>query len=538
MTQELTAFTLDTRPLYFVLAGLLLLSLAIPALRRRLALRASALEGSNAVCTFVRNLTLSSVGLFLVCLISKYSQVRSHLVYGSDYWLFADMLHWMAAGKTFITRYVFFDLGPVQHGALHSFFSMYLLTPLAWIFGGGGAALAMNPIAYALAVFAISFIAFRWTNSRLIAVTAGASLLMANLMGRMFQYECHPETFYVALILGTAYLWEKKWSWKTAIGAVAILLTLTGLKQDGLFIGGAIGLWLLATNLRMLPKVALAAVLTVSCFSGMTWAIHHFGREAIGPKQVVIGTQSVDVGVISRGSVIVGNQKIASENAVRELVKMQIAKRGGVVEFALDVLAYPFRTPFVLIILMAPWVLLRRDFWVLVFPMALVFGVFSGPMSQLNSYYGASVMGLMCVAILADLRGSVSGSKKLLYAKLVWLFCFSAIHGSSGIPYYQPSAYSIAMDEEAEQISKTLDGLGVVSSSLLRVVDQEKIYSDHVEGGGKSIPDFVRWVLYPKFSESWDFKATRFDDWKTRALASGDWELVSGKNVDLLRRKR
>jgi hypothetical protein len=289
----------------------------------------------------------------------------------------------------------------------------------------------------------------------------------------------------------------------------------------------------------------LAAALTLSIFCGMTWTIHHFGHGAIGPKQVTIGSQTVDVGVISRGSVIVGNQKIASENAVRELVKLQIQKRGSIGAFALDVVSYPFRTPFLLVVLMAPWVLMRRDFWVLVFPMALVFGVFSGPMSHLNSYYGASIMGLMAVAILSDLRkstlvsavGSAPQSKRILYAKLVWLFCFSAIHGSSGIPYYQPSEYSIAMDQEAEQISDSLEGLGVVSSSLLRVVDQDKVYSDHVEGGGKSIPDFVHWVLYPKFSESWDFKATNFNAWKQRVLASGSWELVPGKTVDLLRRK-
>jgi uncharacterized membrane protein len=543
MNADIVDFTVSTRPLYQVFAALLLLCLCFPQSRAWLDKLVRSVDQPGQPKRVIMLLSLSSVVAFFLALVSKYSQLRSHLLYGSDFWLFADMLHWMSIGEGVITRFLYFDLGAIQHGALHSFLSMYFLVPLTWVFGSATTAILMNPLAFALAGFAVGFVAYRWTHSAFVTFVAVTCVWMSNWINRMLQYECHPETFYVFLIVMAAYLMDRKRliTKRTWFAFVIVWLALAGMKQDALVVGGLLCVWGLIEKRVALRTAVLQLGILVVVVGSMTLMISKFGDRKIGPTHITIGTQSeVPVEIVNRGSVIVGSKKLSGVESLKAVVETQIENHGGIGKLIFDAVSYPFVPPFLVLILVAPWVLLRRDFWILVFPLALLFGVFRGPMSELNAYYSVTAVGLLFVCILRDFALSTEQQFKFRMAKLVWIFCFSAIHGSSGLHYYQPSSLSVETDREAERIAQDLTGLGIVSSSLLRVVDHDKVWSDHTQASdpiGRDLPAYVGWVLYPKFFESWDFKATRFSEWKSGALASGEWELIPGKTVDLLRRK-
>lgn len=530
-------YEINSRPILQAVCGLFLLSLLIPVVRRRVVAWVSAFDRPGEGRGILRVVGGIAVVFFLLAFVCKYSQLKSHLFAGADFWLIEDLLNWMAKGQPYLTRFAGQDIGPVQHGAIHAFLSMYLLVPLVWIFGSEFVAVVMNPLALALGGFAIGWMAFKWTGSRIFSVVLTVAFLGSAWTGRILMYDCHPESFYPLLIVAVAACLDNSFlksgfRWVLMIAAVTLL---AGMKQDAIILGGL--LWLNAVVVRKLnwraAVVSFSVIILVSAL--MTGTIREFRFGAFGSSTVAIGGVSADVVTPVSGSVALGGYQLNSVSDLRGVASQFLLKHGGAGKLVSDTLLYPLKPPFLLICLIAPWVWFGFSFWILLIPLGLVYGLIGGYMAGLPIYHSAPALGLLFVVIIMDWQKNPGRSVGRRYGILLWLLAISAFHGSSGLFFYKPSEYSRSLSVEARARIGEVKGLGVVSSRLLGDIDHERVWSDRPYlPGGRELPASVGWVMYPRENESFDFKNSRFEDWKNRSLESGAWKLLPGKTVDLL----
>ncbi|RYZ89766.1 MAG: hypothetical protein EOP06_08870, partial [Proteobacteria bacterium] len=118
---------INSRPFLQILCGIFLLALLLPGVRRTVAKWIERFENSVSPGRLRGVLAAIALCYFFAALACKYSQLYTHQLAGADFWLLEDMLRWMAKGQPYITRFAGQDVGPVQHGAVHAFLSMYLL---------------------------------------------------------------------------------------------------------------------------------------------------------------------------------------------------------------------------------------------------------------------------------------------------------------------------------------------------------------------------------------------------------------------------
>lgn len=190
---------------------------------------------------------------------------------------------------------------------------------------------------------------------------------------------------------------------------------------------------------------------------------------------------------------------------------------------------------FIYVWLIAPWLVLRRSFWLAVVPMGLIFGFFGGLAAGLQGYYGLAFVALVFACLLWEwrVRDWARGSRVQL-AMFVWLFAIASLRGWSAPVYSHPSELSVRTLVEARNAMGALPGIGVVSSRILPGSGTFKIWSDRVysrSGDSFEPPEVVDWVLYPraesKIPESFEFDYTEFRHWRDRAVKSGEWHRES-----------
>ncbi|RYZ82872.1 MAG: DUF2079 domain-containing protein, partial [Proteobacteria bacterium] len=427
---------INSRPFLQILCGIFLLALLFPGVRRNVASCIERFETSVSPGRLRGVLAATALCYFFAALACKYSQLYTHQLAGADFWLLEDMLRWMAKGQPYVTRFAGQDVGPIQHGAVHAFLSMYLLVPFVWLFGSEFTALAMNPLALAAGGFAIGLAANRLTDSRILALVCTVAFLASAWTGRILMYDCHPEAFYPLLIVGAFVTLRNEFlssrvRWIFMVGAVTLL---AGMKQDAIFITFVI--WLNAVLIgKLRPKAAVVSFATLMVVSLlMTGIIRQFRFGEFGVDHVLIGAQTFDVITPVAGSVALKGYQLNRVADLSGLANAFFAEHGGALNMAFDTLSYLVKPPFLMIALIAPWIWVSGvSAWILLVPLGLIYGLVGGFIAGLPIYHSAPVLGLMFVAVIADWQRHPERTKRWRFGILLWLVAISFLHGSSGL---------------------------------------------------------------------------------------------------------
>lgn len=487
---------------------------------------------------FLRNwrkwLTILSLGYTLIALAAKFSQLATLSYSAQDFWLFDDMLKFMIEGQPYVTRFTGHGAGPVQHGTIHAFLTYWLNLPFAFIFGSTITNAAFNAIVLGLAGWVLGHLTFARLNSPGTALVVAAVFFMSEWTSRVLMYESHPEALYPLLIFIVALpTMTRLHSMKRAVIILSTWVLLLGVKQDAIFIGGVIWLWLVLTKQLSWRAATLIAIVSAVPFLAQAWLIHGF-KTGWGPLEILIGEFRVPVVVPQGGTGLLGGHVLAGLSDVPIIVNYLAESNGGAFEYAKRILLYQVRSPFIGIWLAAPWVLLRRYYWILVMPLAILFAVFGGQLMGLQIYYSGPVWATFLIAVIATF--GVQRDARFARAKVIWLFCFAAFYGANGPKYFHPSDHVADLKRDALAAVATVKGLGTTPSPLLGVLPRDQVWSERLLK--EEMPDFINWVIVPKGLASYELSLEQAAEWKKWALASGQWRLEERGTVELYHRVR
>ncbi len=481
-----------------------------------------------------------SVGYFVIAAACKYSQYKARLLNGEDFWLFEDMLRWMSRGEPYVTRFAGHAAGPIQHGAVHAYLSLWAAVPFAIIFSPLTVCILMVPLALALGGYAIGRMSLKSSNSKLLVLGLPIAFWMSEWTNRTLNYDTHPEAFYIPLVflvyVASLKLFERE-TFKTWALFLASWIFLAAMKQDAIVYG--LLLWaFLFVEKRLRAKAAVASLsIVVVLFALMTEIISQFKTGAIGVSTLELSGIMVPITHVTSGAVNLNGYAMSSFSGVASLISMFF--RDGVALFFWRGIKYLFTSQFALITLMAPWLLRYRSFWILVVPFAILVGGMHTPMAQLQVYNGVMFISLFWLSLCIEISRQ-KFDRRYLLAAFTWTFAFCALHGAAAPQLYFESQLSREISREAREVTSKQTGLGIVSSRLLRDVDESHVWADRVavpEDPLKDAPSFVSFILYTKSEPSFEFAQSDFNRWKEWALAGGEWRLAPGRTVDLLIRK-
>jgi uncharacterized membrane protein len=481
-----------------------------------------------------KSLAVVSITYTIIALAAKFSQLATLYYSAQDFWLFDDMLRFMSVGQPYVTRFTGHGHGPVQHGTIHSFLTLWLDLPFVYIFGATVTNTAFNAIALGLAGWVLGHVTFARLKSPALAIVLPAAFYMSEWTSRVLMYESHPEALYPLLIFLVALpqLTQLNSSKKT-LAAVAAWAMLMGIKQDAIFAGGVIWLWLVLSGELKVRHAALIAVVCAIPFVAQAWLIHGF-KAGWGPHEILIGGVKVPVTIPQGGTSLLGGHVLSGLSDVPVIFNFLAESSGGAGEYLKRILLYQLRSPFIGVWLAAPWILLRRYYWILVMPLALLFAIFGGQLMGLQIYYPATVWATFLIAVIATF--GVQKADRFHRAKIIWLFCFTAFYGANGPKYFHPSESAAALERDALAAVATVKGLGTTPSPLLGVLPRDQVWSERLLK--EDMPEFINWVIVPKNLASYELSIGQAAEWKQWALASGQWRLEDRGTVELYHRVR
>lgn len=519
------------RPVFILGAALFLISLCNARFRRNIL---------DARSNARRWLLFASVIYFCLASYSKYSQLQARVLNGIDFWLIEDLFRHVASGQPYVTRFAG-QAGPLQHGGMHAYLTIGTLVPAIKLIGSTGTALLLIPFSFALTGYLIGRRLSNSTHSSFLILGFPIAFWMSEWTNRVLLYDTHPEALYAPLVFLTLLASERVMSSRRPIDWTLFLLSwlaLAGVKQDALVYGSVLCFFLvIARKMKALP--ALVSLICVGAvFLVMTRLISLFKGGSIGPHEIELGGFAVPVALVKGGVAGLSGHVIASASDLYSVIGVFMPD--GFFAFLKRGLHYLVLSPFTMMTLIAPWLWLRRSFWLLVVPVALLIGGINNSMAGLQTYNSMIFICFIWLSLSLEVETAIKKkSRGFLLAAVAWSLTFCAVHGGSSPIFYSPSPDSVKMGTEAALIAKNQSGLGIVSSRLLNDVDSEKIWSDLPPSEEQEFvnpPDFVKWVLFPKTGESFEFKIYQFSSWREWALTHG-WHQVDGEFVDLLVRE-
>ena len=528
-------FELNLRMAFIICGSLILLNEVISFFwpLNRIELLANRIS-DRALTSWKMSLTLLTGVYLSIGLIAKFSALYSDVYAAQDYWIFDDMLYWMVKGSPFVTRFAQQAVGPLQHGAVHPFLTWYLLTPIAALFGATIVATSFNAIVLAGAGYCLGILSYRRTGKRELALILPLAFWFSEWTSRILNYETHPESIYpllVFLIVSPSLLKPKR---NTLLFlSIASWAALAFFKQDTIVIGGLIWCWILITR-QANRNLILASITMVICgFVTMTLVAKGFSIN-LGPSTVMINGSAISVAIPHSGSAVLGGHTITGFSSIISIFSYFISSAGGIEGFALRTFKYFVTAPFVPLILIAPWILIGRSFWILVAPLAFLFSLVGGQAGGLEIYYSVSLICLLWVAIVYSFEDRPKFKWLTSKRKMTWVFCYAALYGGTGPKFYHPSGSTSRLLAETPKTLANLPGIGIVSSALLLTAPRDRIWSDRAVPG--HIPDFVSWVAYPEnlrtYEDSFDVHL-QLQSWFKQ---QPDWRREISNGLEIYRR--
>lgn len=522
---------------FIVCAAVFLVLLCNERFRNK-ALGGLTLDLDAAAYTNVRKwLLFASLIYFCVTGLSKYSQLQARVLNGTDFWLIEDIFRHIANGQPFITRFAL-QSGPLQHGGLHAYLTTAALIPTIKLIGSTWTALLLIPFSFALTGYLIGRRLLKSTSSPLLVLGLPLAFWMSEWTNRILLYDTHPEALYAPLIFLTFLASERLLCSRRLIDWGLFLLswvTLSGVKQDALIYSSVLCFFLFVTRKKMRGTPALLAFTCVaSTFVAMTWLIALFKSGQLGPYELALGEFIVPVAKPMSGAAGLSGHVISGLSDLGAVIHAFMPD--GLFAFVKRSLLYLVFSPFTMMTLIAPWLWLKRSFWLMVAPIVLLIGGINNLMAGLQTYYSINFICFIWLSLILEVETAITKKAHgFLLATTVWTLAFCAIHGGSSPIFYFPNSLSEKTGVEASLLVQKQKGLGIVSSRLLHDVDSEKVWSDSPptitgEEEFSNPPEAVKWVLFPKVGESYEFNRTHFSSWREWALSHG-WRQVDGEFV-------
>jgi hypothetical protein len=416
---------------------------------------------------------VSLLGTFaLAAVAAKLTQRRALALNAQDFWLFVDMLRQMAAGAPFLTRFAPQATGWVQHGAVHPFFSLYALLPVAWLGSAESAMLLLNPLALTAAAGVLAL----WVRelpgnparADLRACLAAAAFLLCSPVGRALMYEAHPETLYPLGI----FLWL--WTGGVGTGRVrwvpfALSALFAALIKEDAFL---VLLPIAVGQARRAPRAAAigaGVVLAAAAFQFL--AVARWGAGAWGPAL----WQGLPVHLPSGPAAFQGHRWDSPASA-GAILATYFDRLGGARGAVAALLRFLTSRPWLGLLALAPWVIPTARFWVWSLPLAAAHALLGGIPATLSLYYGAPFIALLFAAAWLAIGERPRGWK------LVWLLSATCLFGSGGLEWFRPSRLAREIREQARAFAPCLpaQGRGLVSPALLGEVPEETVYTDRI----------------------------------------------------------
>lgn len=456
------------RWLYWALGGSFILALIFGFPKRSLYL----MKEWNEV-HFKPILIFFCVAYFFLAALSKWTQLEALLLHGQDFWLFVDILEQMKSGGVFLTRFAPHSTGFVQHGTVHPMLTWGFLYPFAQWIGSVPSALCFGPAMIALAAFFLALLA-RGTWGGIGALFFSFAFLISTQVGKILNYEVHPETAYPFFVL--FWFWSVGLDGSQKVRWISLILASVlgmGIKEDSFLIFGPWIIW----GLYSLPRgssqrraVALSALLCASVFIFQIYAVRQWVSGIWGPH---IWDQTE---VIYKAGVSFFKGTHWSDLESIQLIMRQILEeKGGVLRILNLVLQFLVSRPWLSLLVLAPWVIFQKKFWWAILPLATVYSVLEGP-NHLWNYYAAPFLGSFWFCAIYTV------SKKSTFLKPFWAFCAACFLGSSNLTFFYPSLLARQFKEQTQFYARCLTHQGIVPSHLIPWVPLEKVWTDRIPG--------------------------------------------------------
>ena len=387
--------------------------------------------------------TITLCSYLVIAIACKISQWQSLQLNAFDFWLFEDLMDHVSHGLGMVTRFAPQEPGAIQHGVIHGFWPLILLSPLVWIFGSFTVTLVFNPTVIVLAGYLLVKLCERLELGRLDRFIVLVAFLFHFLTTEMLMHEMHPELIYPAIFFG---IWNLSLRDNKSIFVPILYFLVASFKEDAALLVLPI---LFLTRARPVSWVAL--VLGVAAhWGGMKWA----GMSAAARVPVVSAW---------------GTANLSPLEIVDHL--------GGWLAIPKSWLRFMTHSGTILFLLVCPWLLRRKQFWILWIPYSFLFA-FLGDRARLTNYYAAPFIAIFFAAVVFEF----SEFKEQLEKKRAVLFLVALLVGSNGLVAYIPKAPTPEIKTALKTFTQSIDvdskAMGVVAAPFLGFVDRTKVWSD------------------------------------------------------------
>jgi len=447
-------------------------------------------------------------GIFLVlAFFGKLSQLFCLRLHAQDFWLFVDILEHLKIehlkkGGVFLTHFAPQAVGLVQHGSVHPMLSWGLLAPFVWVFGALPTALFFGPVMLTLAGIFLALLT-RKNWGELGSLLFMIAFFASTQVGRVLMYEVHPEAAYPCFVL--LWLWSMGWDggkdgparvrWGWLVFSIVVGM---GIKEDAFLVFGPLIVWGVVFSSKgmhgMQKRAAILSLgLATSVFLFQMKAVEAWTHRVWGPQiwegypVVVDASAGLFPGVHWGGFQDVGKiiRSVVSQNS-----SLGVSWVGwGVVQ---KIAQFWVSRPWWSLLILAPWVLLRLEFWWFLLPLACVTSLLEGPRFLWN-YYSAPFLGSFwfCAALVP--RGAWF-QKSFPFFGRAWVLGSALLLGSQGITWEWPTNEVWKTREEVRLLLNCLDSSlshslgggqgrkGLVASELLGLVPLRQVWSDRFVG--------------------------------------------------------
>jgi hypothetical protein len=451
-------------------------------------------------------------GLFLLSgIAAKYFQYWTMGLHGQDFWLFVDLLEQAKKGAFFLTRFAPQGLGYVQHGTVHPMFSWAALIPFSFVLGSVHTSLLFNPVVLTLGGWMLALLAKKKWSS-LSALALCGAFLFSTQVGKILMYETHPEAAYPVLLF--LWLWslgldhplknrmnhmmnrmknhKKLREDSVPVRWIPLILSIllgAGLKEDSVFVFGPWLVW----GAFQLRGVQRKAIVTSFILSGFVWSLQVFAV-----KNWLVGNwgfsvwQNYPVVVGASAGGLQGTHWSGIQDGFQILSHLA-SQKGGWGSLLSEFAKFWVSKPWLSLLILAPWVLLQSQFWLIILPLSIVYSFLDGPRTLVN-YYSAPFLGSFWFCSFQDFSfkwnwlGRWNWSSKWLsknkgestkYFALISLLAALLLGGSSAKISW-PSAEAWKIKEEAQLYQHCLKRNGIVQSHLLAWVPLDVVWTDRV----------------------------------------------------------
>lgn len=427
---------------------------------------------------------------FALGVLAKFLQLYTLQLNALDFWLHEDIIHNLATrGSALVTRFAPQNYGFTQHGAIHPSWIFYFTTPLAWIFSATAAALIFNPLVLCLAAMMIALLAQpRWGSGS--ALLLAFAFLVSSPVNGTLMYDMHPEAAYPLFVFLWAYgVSEGPHNWKRHLCFFLGLMGGLAIKEDGFLIFLPLTFALGLSRGFLNRQVLFSAFATALSIAFNLFLIHQWRAGAWGPATL----DGLSVFIPTSVPWFRGHQW-DSVSSVFAIIQALFAEHGGVLGIFKAVFGFFLSRPWLSLIVVFPWIILKKRFWILIVPLGIAYAVIGSGPASLLLYYSMPFLGLLWLCAL-DFPST---------AKAKWiLFCCLAIDGG-GLKFALPTPHLKDLRAQAKGLGHCINPStsassppsAVVTTPFVAFVPRSSVLSVTLPPTENPAHKLVRFVLF------------------------------------------